>query len=162
MVEFIKESGIMLAMVGLLTALPNTQLTRRLARERRLIGSKHDWITDPNQSYELQINQELDQTIGGLNFVTQRDRVEIYRELRSIITQIYSPQAFLDRVMDTTSRIQIHNKHVPNWWEFKRMLRGFFVVVARMLGDRRTRWLYLRNVVRLVWMGPPNLSLLII
>ncbi len=150
----------MLAMVGLLTALPNTQLTRRLARERRLIGAKHDWITDPNQAYELQITEGVDQTIGGLNFVTQRDRVEIYRELRSIITQIYSPKAFLDRVMDTTSRIQIRNKHTPNWWEFKRMLRGFFVIVGRMLKDRRTRWLYLRNVAKLVWMGRRSSNLL--
>jgi hypothetical protein len=38
MTHFIRESAIPLAMVGLLTALPNTQLWRRLSGERRLLG----------------------------------------------------------------------------------------------------------------------------
>src|SRR6267142_3854422 len=37
-INFIRESAIPLAMVGLLTALPDTQLWRRLAREGRLVG----------------------------------------------------------------------------------------------------------------------------
>src|SRR5207302_6578421 len=38
MIHFIRESAIPLAMVGLLTALPDTQLWRRLEREGRLIA----------------------------------------------------------------------------------------------------------------------------
>ena len=36
MVDFIEESAIPVCMVGLLYALPNTQLTRRLEREGRM------------------------------------------------------------------------------------------------------------------------------
>ncbi|MEO1524389.1 MAG: B12-binding domain-containing radical SAM protein [Planctomycetota bacterium] len=154
MIRFIQESGISLAMVGLLSALPNTQLTRRLARERRLIDANHQWIDDPDAPYALKSNESKDQTASGLNFVTMRDRVEIYRELRSIVEAVYSPEAFMSRVMDTAKRIKIRNKHVPNGWEFKRMLRGFFTIAGRMLADRRTRWLYAKNFVRAAMMGP--------
>lgn len=154
MIRFIQESGISLAMVGLLSALPNTQLTRRLARERRLIDSNHRWIDDTEVVYELRSNESKDQTASGLNFVTMRDRVEIYRELQSIIQAVYSPEAFMNRVMDTTRRIKIRNKHIPNGWEFKRMFRGFTTIARRMLSDRRTRWLYVKNFFRAAMMGP--------
>ncbi|TWU08315.1 DUF4070 domain-containing protein [Stieleria varia] len=154
MIQFIQESGISLAMVGLLSALPNTQLTRRLTRERRLIDSQHRWLNDSTAPYELRSNESKDQTASGLNFVTMRDRVEIYQELKTIIAEVYSPRAFMDRVIDTASRLNIRNKHIPNRWELKRMTRGFFTIQRRMLGDRRTRWLYLRNFFRAAMMGP--------
>ncbi len=109
LVRFIGESGIMLAMVGLLTALPNTQLTSRLARERRLISSEHQWIQDTGIKYELISTKSQDQTVGGLNFVTIRDRAVVYRQLRNVIDAIYSPRAFMDRVLDTTRRLKIRS-----------------------------------------------------
>ena len=154
MIEFIQESGISLSMVGLLSALPNTQLTRRLTKEGRLIDSTHRLLPRGQTDYELRSNESKDQTISGLNFVTMRDRVEIYRELRNIIAHVYSPAAFMQRVMDTTSRIKIRNRHVPNAWEFRRMVRGFRTIAWRMLADRRTRGLYLKNFVRAAMMGP--------
>ncbi|KAA5547334.1 radical SAM protein [Roseiconus nitratireducens] len=154
MVRFIQESGISLAMVGLLSALPNTQLTRRLIKERRLIDANHRWVDELDGPYELRSNESRDQTASGLNFVTMRNRVEIYKELQTIVRSVYSPQAFMARVMDTTARIKIQNKHVPNGWEMRRMSRGFWTIARRMLSDRRTRWLYLRNFVRAALMGP--------
>ncbi|TWT49652.1 Radical SAM superfamily protein [Rubripirellula amarantea] len=154
MIKFIQESGISLSMVGLLSALPNTQLTRRLSKERRLIDSEHNWISEPGAVYELRSTESKDQTISGLNFVTTRDRVEIYRELRSIIEAVYSPEAFMARVMDTTKRMNIQNKHIPNGWEFRRMFKGFRTIAWRMLTDKRTRWLYIKNFIRAAMMGP--------
>ncbi|KAA1259006.1 Radical SAM superfamily protein [Rubripirellula obstinata] len=154
MIKFIQESGISLSMVGLLSALPNTQLTRRLTKERRLIDADHNWISDAKATYELRSTESKDQTISGLNFVTTRDRVEIYKELRNIIEAVYSPEAFMGRVMDTTGRMNIQNKHVPNGWEFRRMFKGFRTIAWRLLADRRTRWLYSKNFVRAAMMGP--------
>lgn len=154
MIQFIQQSGISLSMVGLLSALPNTQLTRRLAKEGRLINSEHQWLSNGETEYELRSTESKDQTISGLNFVTTRDRVEIYRELRNIIEAVYSPSAFMSRVMDTGQRMNIANKHVPNWWEFKRMFRGFCTISWRLLKDRRTRYLYIKNFVRATLMGP--------
>jgi radical SAM superfamily enzyme YgiQ (UPF0313 family) len=154
LIEFIQESGIMLAMIGLLTALPNTQLTRRLAKERRLISSDHEWITDPKIDYQLISKTSHDQTVGGLNFVTIRDRVRVYEQLRHVIEEIYSPKAFMARVLDTTQRLQIKSKHVPGWWETKRLIRGWLVMTARLLKNRDTRWHYLQTAWRVLWMGP--------
>lgn len=154
LVDFIQESGIMLAMVGLLTALPNTQLTRRLAKERRLISSNHQWISDPNVHYQLVSETSQDQTVGGLNFVTVRDRVDVIRNLQRIVKEVYSPRAFMDRVLDTTTRLNVKSKHLPNWWEARRMVRGFFVLSAQLLRNKKTRWLYLRNAWKSLLMGP--------
>ncbi|MEL7336128.1 MAG: radical SAM protein [Planctomycetota bacterium] len=117
MIDFIQESGISLAMVGLLSALPNTQLTRRLIKERRLIDAQHQWLHEHVDRYELRSNESRDQTASGLNFVTMRDRLEIYQELRNIVKNVYSPRAFMDRVLDTTRRIKIKNRHLPSHWE---------------------------------------------
>lgn len=153
LIPFIKESGISLAMVGLLTALPNTQLTRRLGRERRLISAEHQRIESLEQDYRLKISVGLDQTLGGLNFVTVRDRVEIYQELSRIIAAIYSPEAFMARVEDTARRLKLNARHQPNLWEWRRMLRGFVNVALSLLRNRETRWLYLRTAWRTMRMG---------
>ncbi len=155
LIKFIQESGIIFAMVGLLTALPNTQLTRRLSRERRLISSDNKWITQPNAPYQFLSKNSQDQTVGGLNFVTVRDRVDIYRNLQHIVSVVYSPRIFMDRVLDTTRRLQIKPKrNIPHWFAAKRMLRGFLTLAITLLMNRKTRWLYLRNAWKSFWMGP--------
>ena len=66
MSELIEESAIPIAMVGLLYALPNTQFTRRLAREGRLYVD-HD-SAPANKG---------DQCTAGVNYETKRSRLEI-------------------------------------------------------------------------------------
>jgi len=152
--DFVQESGITLAMIGLLSALPNTQLTKRLGREKRLISYDHKWIQDSSEFYELRAEKSLDQTMGGLNFVTVRDRVEVYLQLKSIIKEVYSPRAFMDRVIDTTGRLNLKSKHRPNLWELRRMLRGWAVLSSRLVLNRESRYYYLRNAWKSFWMGP--------
>lgn len=154
LVPFIQECGISMAMVGLLFAMPNTQLTRRLRGEGRLVSHQDGWVPELNERYQVRVAQGgVDHTSTGLNFITMRDRVDIYRELRTIIKTIYSPQAFMDRVLDTTKRLQFKTKHRPNWWEGKRMLRGFINVASTLIRNPQTRWLYLRNAWKTMWMG---------
>ncbi len=153
LIPFIRESGISLAMVGLLTALPNTQLTRRLGRERRLISAEHQRIDAPDQEYRLKISVGIDQTLGGLNFVTMRDRVAIYSELSRVIDNVYSPAAFMGRVLDTARRLNLNSRHKPSAWEWRRMLRGFFNVSRSLLAHRETRGHYLKTAWHSLWMG---------
>ncbi|HYB08231.1 MAG TPA: B12-binding domain-containing radical SAM protein [Alphaproteobacteria bacterium] len=83
MVECIEATSIPMCMVGLLTALPNTQLTRRLEKEGRL----------------LPLNMEVgDQCTGGLNFVTRRPRREVLTDFRNIVEGVYRPAAYFARV----------------------------------------------------------------
>jgi radical SAM superfamily enzyme YgiQ (UPF0313 family) len=154
LIPFIQESGISMAMVGLLFAMPNTQLTRRLRKEGRLVSHADGWVKEFDGRYNVVVSGSgVDHTATGLNFITMRDRVDIYREIKAVIDYIYSPQAFMDRVLDTTQRLQFKTKHRPGWWEAKRMVRGFFNISSQLLRSRSTRRLYLRNAWKSMWMG---------
>jgi len=83
MVECVEATSIPVCMVGLLTALPNTQLTRRLEREGRLLPLEMD---------------KGDQCTAGLNFVTLRPRRDVLADFRAILEGVYRPAAYFGRV----------------------------------------------------------------
>jgi radical SAM superfamily enzyme YgiQ (UPF0313 family) len=87
MVELIEEAAIPICMVGLLYALPNTQLARRLEKEGRL----HPHVQRENV-------KSADQCTMGLNFETLRPRQEILADYVSILKRIYDPTAFAGRL----------------------------------------------------------------
>lgn len=87
--KLIEEAAIPVAMTGLLYALPNTQLTRRLAAEGRLHA---DFATDdPNSAAG-------DQCTAGLNFETRRERTAILADFKTVIDRVYGPEAYFGRV----------------------------------------------------------------
>jgi len=86
MVELIEDAAIPVCMVGLLYALPNTQLTRRLDKEGRL----HPEPERPDLS--------ADQCTMGLNFETLRPRQEILADYVRILERIYDPAAYAGRL----------------------------------------------------------------
>jgi len=77
--DFIQSSPIPMAMVGLLTALPGTQLTRRLEREGR-----------------MQMRASGDQ-FGTPNFKTHLDRRELVSGYSNLLASLYEPVAFYER-----------------------------------------------------------------
>jgi hypothetical protein len=85
--DLIEASSVPVNMVGLLFALPNTQLQRRLAAEGRL-----------PESFDVPPGDSGDQCTAGLNFETLRPRVDILRDYRRVIAESYAPQAYFDRV----------------------------------------------------------------
>ena len=87
MVELIEEAAIPVCMVGLLYALPNTQLTRRLEKEGRL-----------HPHFEREDVKSADQCTMGLNFETLRPRQEILADYVHILERIYDPAAFAGRL----------------------------------------------------------------
>ncbi|MGH6893012.1 MAG: B12-binding domain-containing radical SAM protein, partial [Dongiaceae bacterium] len=83
MVDCIEDTGIPVSMVGLLTALPNTQLTRRLEAEKRLLP----FGTGAG-----------DQCLAGLNFITLRPRREVLEDYRRVLDAVYESRAYFARV----------------------------------------------------------------
>ena len=79
-IRFIREAAIPLSMVGLLSALPNTQLWRRLKGEGRLLKES------------LGSNTLLD-----LNFIPKMDAQELIAGYRRILETIYSPREYFER-----------------------------------------------------------------
>ena len=75
-------------MVGLLYALPGTQLTRRLAKEGRL-----------HQGHDImRVEQAGDQCTLGCNFDTKRPLRDILTDYRTVLTNVFSPQAYAGRL----------------------------------------------------------------
>jgi len=91
MIDCIGATSIPVCMVGLLYALPNTQLTRRLAREERLFPP--DYVT--KRAAQEGIG---DQCTGGLNYETARPRRQILSDYRTVLARIYHPAVYYDRV----------------------------------------------------------------
>ena len=87
MIDLIEEAMIPIAMVGLLYALPNTQLTRRLAREGRL-----------HVDHDAAPAGKGDQCTAGVNYETKRPRIDILRDYRKVLDRIYDPDAFCGRL----------------------------------------------------------------
>ncbi|CUU20662.1 hypothetical methyltransferase CDS [Bradyrhizobium sp.] len=87
MIDFIEEAAIPVAMVGLLYALPNTQLTRRLEREGRL-----------HPGHDLAPTIGADQCTDGINFDPVRPLRDILTDYKRVLEHIYSPAAYAGRV----------------------------------------------------------------
>jgi radical SAM superfamily enzyme YgiQ (UPF0313 family) len=87
MIELIEEAAIPVCMVGLLYALPHTQLERRLEKEGRLFP--------PPERKDL---KTADQCTMGLNFETLRPRHEVLADYAHILERIYDPVAYAGRL----------------------------------------------------------------
>jgi radical SAM superfamily enzyme YgiQ (UPF0313 family) len=86
-IRFIRESAIPLAMVGILTALPDTQLWRRLKKEGRLLAES----TGNNTNCEI-------------NFVPKMDVNRLIEGYQSIMRTIYNPREYYERALDSLRR----------------------------------------------------------
>jgi len=91
LVEFIQKSAIPIAMVGLLQALPGTQLFRRLTSEGRIL---HDG--------------EGNNTGCELNFLPRMNPERLLAGYRSVLRRIYACDAYYARVRDYLSRCRPH------------------------------------------------------
>jgi len=80
-IKFIQQSGIMVAMVGLLTALPETRLWHRLKSEKRLLAETTGENTD-----------------GNLNFIPKMGKERLIKGYRRILATIYSPRYYYQRI----------------------------------------------------------------
>ena len=145
MARCIEEAAIPVCMVGLLYALPNTQLSRRLQQEGRL----HD------DSDRLEVD-DADQCTSGLNFDTLRPRADILRDYRAVLGPLYHPAGFfgrvsrmarvLDPVPDRFANV------LPRLW---RDIRAFLRISWRLgVRDREVRGPYWRALVDCIRHNP--------
>ena len=80
-IDFIQESGIAMAMVGLLQAAPGTRLYERLKAEGRLVGN----VTGDNVD-------------GTTNIISRMDAEELHHGYRRILESIYAARPYYQRV----------------------------------------------------------------
>ena len=120
-VKFIQESGIALAMVGLLEALPGTQLYRRLQKEGRILGEGHG----NNMNCQL-------------NFVPKMSPEKLAEGYLSILQRIYHPDAYYERVQRFLSEYHPAH-HVPRTSsDYLALARS--ILKQGVLGDARASY----------------------
>jgi radical SAM superfamily enzyme YgiQ (UPF0313 family) len=131
-INFIRESAIPLAMVGLLTALPDTQLWRRLKREGRLLAES----SGQNTNCEL-------------NFVPKMDAARLVEGYKALMQTIYKPSEYYSRALECLKRMSMEepepNKH--NLLTATASLARIAVRLGILDRERREFWRFFRHAV---------------
>lgn len=126
MIDFIRASAIPMAMVGMLNALPDTQLWRRLEREGRLLGND---ATGNN-------------TLTSLNFTPKMDVEKLVNGYKQIMRTIYTPREYYRRALDSLQRTPQDVPEAHQYHGFKAVTA--FLRIAFTLGvldaERREFW----------------------
>jgi radical SAM superfamily enzyme YgiQ (UPF0313 family) len=132
MVDFIQKSGIPVAMVGLLQAMPGTQLFRRLRNEGRILDAGAG-----------------DNTGDKLNFLPHMDADKLIEGYRSVLKRIYSSSAYYERVKLYLNRTQPRPSQRPpghrashQQWLTRGNARAFVTSILRQGVFGRQRWSY--------------------
>jgi hypothetical protein len=130
-IDFIRESAIPMAMVGLLSALPDTQLWRRLEREGRLLSEGEGTNTE-----------------ASLNFIPKMDRQTLIDGYKKILQTIYSPEEYYARVCASLKNT-FSTGYSPAKAFKKEYVIGFFRVLFKLGmfdSSRKEFWSFLRRV----------------
>jgi radical SAM superfamily enzyme YgiQ (UPF0313 family) len=144
MIASIKKSGISMAMIGLLYALPNTQLTRRLESEGRL-------FTKASRSIDENV---IDQTTGGLNFITLIPRSEILKNFIRVIDTIYEPSNYYKRAVFNGLNIRPRYKHTPNFRTLLINIRSLLRICKKAGFNTATGFYYWRMLFTVLFRNP--------
>ncbi len=153
MIRCIEDTAIPVCMVGLLYALPNTQLSRRLQAEGRLRAG----------SDSLPGADDSDQCSSGLNFETDRPRREILEDYRKLLASIYSPAAFFARVRKVAREIDVSgNSYSTPMRHIARDLRSLGRILWRMgVRDREAGGPFRRTLLDALLHNPAALRMVV-
>jgi radical SAM superfamily enzyme YgiQ (UPF0313 family) len=151
MVELIEEAAIPVCMVGLLYAVPNTQLTRRLDREGRL----HPHPERPDLT--------ADQCTMGLNFETLRPRQEILADYKSILERIYDPVSFAGRLQRLAKMLDNSGRKQRLRTDFARHRLGNSEVLHRIMTNLpEPRDLFRRVLTECISSNPDSIRYIVL
>jgi radical SAM superfamily enzyme YgiQ (UPF0313 family) len=132
-IDFIRESAIPLAMVGMLNALPDTQLWRRLEREGRLLGEASG-----------------NNTVSTVNFIPKMDVERLVAGYQSIMRTIYRPREYYQRALDSLKRTP-HDTPEPTHYNLLDEITGLFRLVLKLGvidAERKEFWRFFIHAVR--------------
>jgi len=133
MIQCVEDTSIPVCMAGLLYALPNTQLQRRLTKEGRLHPDR------------LPSDDDADQCTSGLNFDTIRPRARVLADYRTVLEAIYKPSAYFARVRRVGRRLDCSKKELRMplrhiWRDLRSFVRMAWRMGVRDGSVRREWW----------------------
>ncbi len=122
--DFIQRSGVATAMVGLLTALPQTRLYQRLQREGRLLAES----TGNN-------------TTAALNFLPKLNREYLESGYRELMRRLYEPGNYYQRIRTFLNHYEAGTERLRlSWGDCKAFVKSFWLLGVWYHG----RWAYWR------------------
>lgn len=139
--EFIQDLAIGTALVGLLTAIPHTQLWRRLTSEGRL----------------LDLEVAGGQTIDGINFIPigSMTRREYFERYIKFLREVYSPEAYFERttraLLKTRATCSLRLDLRTLRWVIPSILWKIWYLGIR---DRQARRHYLASLLTMIRYNP--------
>jgi radical SAM superfamily enzyme YgiQ (UPF0313 family) len=148
MISSIQGSGVCMTMVGLLYALPHTQLTNRLESEGRLFHLA-------SQSVGA---DDIDQMTSGLNFKTLTPRIDVLKNYIRVIDTVFTPSNYYKRVIFTGLHIRPEYKFSPGFRTWIKMLHSFLKVCRRAGFGRATAWYYWRMFFTVLVLRPKGVE----
>src|SRR5262245_24985818 len=142
MVALIEDAALPVCMVALLSALPNTQLTRRLAKEGRL-----------HRDHEIMHFSNLNFT---LNFETRRPAIEVMRDCQVVIREIYDAPRYFGRVRRLARALDCRGRRArtPIRRDLYEVSRLVWHTMMRNASMRSEVW---RTVADCLWHNPRSL-----
>ena len=136
--EFIQTTGVVTAMVGLLQALPNSRLYKRLAGEGR-----------------LRSRSTGDNTSAGFNFEPRLDREFLLENYRKLMQRLYEPGAYYQRIR---TFLKAHRVRGPrpelSWRDIGALFRSLWLMGVIHKG-RRAYW---RLIIGTLVMRPRHIG----
>ena len=149
MIKCIQDTGICIVMLGLLYALPNTQLTRRLKLEGRLFDEFSIFTDNETQ---------IDQASSGLNFKTTRPRIDVLKDFVYALENIYEPNNYYERIIHTCLNLKVDNKYKHNFVGILNNVKKFVKIVSRVGFNRTTGLLYWKMFFTVLFKNPKALE----
>ena len=123
-----------LAMVGMLNALPDTQLWKRLEKEGRLLGD----------------DASGNNTVATLNFIPKMDAETLVAGYQRIMRTIYRPSEYYRRALDSLQRVPQDIPEAHQYHGIKAVKA--FLRIAFKLGvldaERREFWRFFLEAAR--------------
>jgi radical SAM superfamily enzyme YgiQ (UPF0313 family) len=144
--DSIEQNKICMAMVGLLYALPGTQLARRLEQEKRLSGYSN--LLDPNN------RDNVDQATSGLNFATQRPRKEIINDFVYILKEVYDGKRYFNRCLRLGLVLKVSRKHRLSFSRKLITIRALIRLIKQLGFSPTTAYYFWRNILIILLVHP--------
>lgn len=132
-INFIQQSGILTAMVGLLNAPPETRLYKRLKAENRILPSGSG-----------------DNTDGTINFIPKMSHEALVNGYRQILNKIYAPKPYYERIRTFLSEFQPQSRRGgrPHPRQLVSLLKSMWILGVTEKGRRQYWQLFISTLFR--------------
>lgn len=134
--EFIQEAGIVVAMMGLLTALPGTKLYKRLKSENRIVSESS--------------GNNIDFT---LNFVPKMEKEFLISEYKKLLLKLYSVENYYNRIFNFLKEYKHHTDDKLS----KNLFTGFLKVVYMLGIQDKNRFYFWKMFFTCIFQYPKSL-----